>query len=89
MSFAHGASFLQGAILIACGMAWYDTFGFVDWTMTSSLATVSNLYSLWTAIMDATDLFYETKETVTHRALCWVDNVQHIVLKGQGLDSVS
>jgi len=93
MSLAHGVALLQGAVLIACGLAWHSAFGFVDKTTVSVWVKYINLYGmwgntagiLWGAIMGAKDLFYYSKDYVSYQAPPWQENVQHIVLKSQGL----
>ena len=96
MSLAHGASLLQGISLMVCGLAWHSTFGFVDGTPVSVWAKYLNMYGmwgntagiLWGATAGATDLFYTTKDTVAYRAPRWVENIQHVVLKSQGLCNI-
>ena len=97
MSLAQGASLLQGVTLIACGLAWHSTFGFDDGTSASRWAKYLNMYGmwgntagiLWSAMAGATDLLYTTKDTVAHRSPHrWVENVQHVVLKSQGLCNI-
>jgi hypothetical protein len=96
MALAHGASLLQGTILVVCGMAWHETFGFVDGTSYSLWTKYINLYGmwgntfgiLWGAIMGASDLFYVTKESLDHRGPDWIENILHGVLKSQGLCNI-
>ena len=96
MSLAHGVSLLQGVTLIACGLAWHSTFGFDDGTSASRWAKYLNMYGmwgntagiLWGAMAGATDLMYTTKDTVAYRAPRWVENVEHVVLKSQGLCNI-
>ena len=96
MSLAHGASLLQGISLMVCGLAWHSNFGFVDGTPVSVWAKYLNMYGmwgntagiLWGATAGATDLFYTTKDTVAYRAPRWVENIQHVVLKSQGLCNI-
>jgi hypothetical protein len=93
MSLCHGVSLLQGTKLVACGLAWHSAFGFTDGTPVSVWAKWINLYgmwgntfgTIWNAVTGATDLLYITKDTVSYRAPRWAENVQHIILKSQGL----
>jgi hypothetical protein len=98
MSLCHGVSLLQGTKLLACGLAWHShsAFGFTDGTPASVWAKWINLYGmwgntigiLWIAVMGATDLLYKTKDLVSYRAPRWVENVQHVILKSQGLCNI-
>jgi len=96
MSLAHGASLLQGSILVAYGLAWHTAFGFVDKSSASTWAKYINLYGmwgntigiLWGAITGAKDLFYWTKDSVSYQAPNWQEVTLHILLKSQGLCNI-